>query len=88
MLRGVITRTAPSTVSPVSQTNAEDARKAYSVSLARVFSWPEGTTISCPAKWPERAARRALVCAETPELSAGCAIRGAGSQSVPIHSTR
>ena len=87
-VRGVITRTAPSTVSPVSQTNAEDARNGYCVSLARVFIRPDGTTISWPAKCSDRAARRAAVCAETPEPSAGWAIRGAGSQSVPIQSTR
>ena len=49
---------------------------------------PTGTTISWPAKCSERAARRAAVCAETPEPSAGWAIRGAGSQSLPSQSTR
>ena len=83
-----MTRTAPSTVSPVSHTNADDARNGYCVSLARVFIRPEGMTISWPAKCSDRAARRAGVWAATPEPSAGWAIRGAGSQSLPIQSTR
>ena len=43
---GVITRTASGSVSPVSQVNELEARNGYSVSFARVFSVPDGSTIS------------------------------------------
>jgi hypothetical protein len=71
--------------------NADEARNSKSVSLARTFSTPAGTTTSWPGKRADTAARlRAKVAVPDdgeppaeptdPSDAAGCGIRGAGSQ--------